>query len=110
MARTLGRPKENVRLVCYFTGGGCGSKGSAWSHVSLAAMAARVVKRPVKLVLTRRQMYGPVGARPQTEQKLALGAMKDGTLTAVRHDVMSHTSRFADFSETSATVSRILYE
>ena len=110
IARTLGLPKENVRLVCYFTGGGFGSKGSAWSHVSLAAMAARVVQRPVKLVLTRRQMYGPVGARPQTEQKLALGATKDGMLTAVRHDVMSHTSRFEDFSETSAMVSRILYE
>ena len=110
IARTLGLPKENVRLVCYFTGGGFGSKGSAWSHVSLAAMAARAIQRPVKLVLTRRQMYGPVGARPQTEQKLALGAMKDGTLTAVRHDVVSHTSRFEDFSETSAMVSRILYD
>jgi len=110
VATTLGLPKENVRLVCYFTGGGFGSKGTAWSHVPLAAMAARVVKRPVKLVLTRRQMYGPVGARPQTEQKISLGAMTDGTLAAVRHDVMSHTSRFEDFSEPSAMQTRMLYE
>jgi xanthine dehydrogenase YagR molybdenum-binding subunit len=110
VAKTLGLPKENVRLVCYFTGGGFGSKGTAWSHVPLAAMAARVINRPVKLVLTRRQMYGPVGARPQTEQKISLGAMKDGTLAAVRHDVMSHTSRFEDFSEPSAMQTRMLYE
>ena len=110
VATALGLPKENVRLVCYFTGGGFGSKGTAWSHVPLAAMAARVVKRPVKLVLTRRQMYGPVGARPQTEQKISLGAMTDGTLAAVRHDVMSHTSRFEDFSEPSAMQTRMLYE
>jgi xanthine dehydrogenase YagR molybdenum-binding subunit len=110
VAKTLGIPKENVRLICYFTGGGFGCKGSVWSHVPLAGMAARVVQRPVKLVLTRRQMYGPVGARPQTEQKIALGAKRDGTLTAVRHEVLSHTSRFEDFVEPSAMVTRMLYE
>ncbi len=110
IAKTLGLPPENVRLVCYFTGGGFGSKGSAWSHVPLAAMAARVVQRPVKLVLSRRQMYGPVGARPETEQKIALGAMRDGTLTAIRHESTSHTSRFEDFLEPAAMQTRILYE
>ncbi len=110
LAKTLGIPGENVRLVCYFTGGGFGSKGSMWSHVPLAAMAARTVKRPVKLALTRKQMFGPVGARPQTEQKITLGARSDGTLTAVRHDVISHTSRFEDFVEPSASQSRMLYE
>ncbi len=110
IAKTLGLPPENVRLICYFTGGGFGCKGTVWSHVPLAAMAARALQRPVKLVLTRRQMYGPVGARPQTEQQIALGALKDGTLTAVRHDVLSHTSRFEDFSEPSAMVTRMLYE
>jgi xanthine dehydrogenase YagR molybdenum-binding subunit len=60
-------------------------------------------------VLTRRQMYGPVGARPQTEQKIALGAKHDGTLTAIRHDSVSHTSRFEDFLEPSAMQTRMLY-
>lgn len=110
LAKTLGIPTENVRLVCYFTGGGFGSKGSMWSHVPLAAMAARVVKRPVKLALTRKQMYGPVGARPQTEQRITLSAKGDGTLTAVKHDVISHTSRFEDFVEPSSTQTRMLYE
>jgi len=110
IAKTFGLPPENVRLVSYFTGGGFGSKGSVWSHVPLAAMAARVVQRPVKLVLSRRQMFGPVGGRPETEQKVALGATRDGTLTAIRHESMSHTSRFEDFLEPAAMQTRILYE
>ena len=110
IAKTLGLSPENVRLVCYFTGGGFGCKGSVWSHVPLAAMAARVVQRPVKLVLSRRQMYGPVGARPETEQKITLGALRDGTLTAIRHESTSHTSRFEDFLEPAAMQTRMLYE
>jgi xanthine dehydrogenase YagR molybdenum-binding subunit len=110
VAKTLGIPSGNVRLLSYFTGGGFGCKGSVWSHVPLAGMAARAIRKPVKLVLTRRQMFGPVGARPQTEQKISLGAKRDGTLTAVKHEVLSHTSRFEDFSEPSAMVTRMLYE
>ena len=109
VAKTLGIPAENVRLVSYFIGGGFGCKGSMWSHVPLAAMAAREVGKPVKLVLTRRQMYGPVGARPQTEQKITLGAKRDGTLTVIRHESMSHTSRFEDFLEPAAMQTRMLY-
>ena len=109
VARTLGISPDNVRLVSYFIGGGFGCKGSVWSHVPLAAMAAREVGKPVKLVLTRRQMYGPVGARPQTEQHITLGAKRDGTLTAVRHESVSHTSRFEDFLEPAAMQTRMLY-
>ena len=109
LAGVLGVPKENVRVVSYFVGGGFGCKGLMWSQVPLAAMAAREVGRPVKLVLTRRQMYGPVGARPQTEQRVVLGAKRDGSLTAVRHDSVSHTSRFEDYTESCANVTRMLY-
>jgi xanthine dehydrogenase YagR molybdenum-binding subunit len=109
VAKTLGLSPDDVRLVSYFIGGGFGCKGSVWSHVPLAAMAAREIGKPVKLVLTRRQMYGPVGARPETEQKITLGAKRDGTLTAVRHDSVSHTSRFEDFLEPSAMQTRMLY-
>jgi xanthine dehydrogenase YagR molybdenum-binding subunit len=109
VARTIGVPPENVRLVSYFIGGGFGCKGNVWSHVPLAAMAARDVGKPVKLVLSRRQMYGPVGARPQTEQKITLGATRDGTLTAMRHESTSHTSRFEDFLEPAAMTTRMLY-
>ena len=109
VARTLGVPADNVRLVCHFVGGGFGCKGSVWSHVPLAAMAAREVGKPVKLVLTRRQMYGPVGARPQTEQRILLAARRDGSLTAIRHASISHTSRFEDFLEPAAMQTRMLY-
>ncbi|MBV9851986.1 MAG: xanthine dehydrogenase family protein molybdopterin-binding subunit, partial [Armatimonadetes bacterium] len=110
LAKTFGLPPGNVRCVTYFVGGGFGCKGSVWSHVVLSAMAARQAGRPVKLVLTRAQMFGPVGFRPETEQKVALGAESDGTLAMVRHDVLSQTSTFDEFVEPSATVTRMLYD
>ncbi len=109
VAITFGLPPENVRVVSYFIGGGFGCKGSAWSHVMLSAMAARQVQRPVKLVLTRRQMFGPVGGRPRTVQQVTLGATSDGTLTAIRHVSTSATSELEDWLEPSAKLTRILY-
>ncbi|MBR7552108.1 molybdopterin-dependent oxidoreductase, partial [Mycobacterium tuberculosis] len=79
------------RVVCPFVGGGFGCKGSVWSHVVLAAMAARQVGRPVKLVLERPQMFGPVGGRPRTEQRIAMGAASDGRFTAISHDSLTTT-------------------
>ncbi|HEY2026826.1 MAG TPA: xanthine dehydrogenase family protein molybdopterin-binding subunit [Gemmatimonadaceae bacterium] len=109
LSQIMGVDPANVRVVSYFVGGGFGCKGLMWSQVPLAAMAARAVNRPVKLVLTRRQMFGPVGARPQTSQHVVLGAKRDGTLTAVQHDSVSHTSRYEDYTETCAAVTRMLY-
>ena len=110
VAKTLGIPEANVRVICPFTGGGFGSKGSTWSHVVLAAMAAKVAKRPVRLALQRSQMFGPVGGRPETWQHITLGAKRDGTLTAIRHDCYSHTSVIEDFVEPSSAATRMLYE
>jgi xanthine dehydrogenase YagR molybdenum-binding subunit len=109
IAKTLGIPEANVRVICPYVGGGFGCKGSMWSHVVLAAMAAKQVSRPVKLVLDRPQMFGPVGARPQTHQHIVLGATADGKLTAVQHDVHAHTSTIEDFLESSAKVTSMLY-
>jgi xanthine dehydrogenase YagR molybdenum-binding subunit len=109
VARTLGLPDDNVRVLCPFTGGGFGGKGSTWSHVVLAAMAAKVVNRPVKLVLERPQMFGPVGGRPRTHQHIVLAAKQDGTLTAIQHNVYTHTSVIEDFTEPSSNVTRMLY-
>ena len=109
VAKTFGVPTENVRVVSYFVGGGFGSKGSVWSHVLLAAMAARQIGRPVKIELTRRQMFGPVGGRPRTVQHITLGARKDGTLTAIRHVSTSATSEFEEWMEPSAVMTRMLY-
>ncbi|HZZ95057.1 MAG TPA: xanthine dehydrogenase family protein molybdopterin-binding subunit [Usitatibacter sp.] len=108
-AKTLGIPVEQVEVSSPFVGGGFGCKGSTWSHVVLAAMAARQVKRPVKLVVERRQMFGPVGGRPCTEQRVLLAARRDGTITALRHDVISHTSVFEDYTEPATQPTRALY-
>jgi xanthine dehydrogenase YagR molybdenum-binding subunit len=109
IARTFGIPPEKVRAICPFTGGGFGCKGSTWSHVALAAMAAKMTARPVKLELERPQMFGSVGGRPNTEQRLVLATQSDGRLTAMRHDVISSTSMIEDWTEPSAMVSRMLY-
>ncbi len=109
LSKAFGLLPGDVRVVTYFLGGGFGCKGSVWSHVILAAMAARQVGRPVKLVLTRQHMFGPVGFRPRTEQKIQLGAMKDGALTAIGHHSHSQTSLFDEFVEPTAAATRILY-
>jgi xanthine dehydrogenase YagR molybdenum-binding subunit len=109
VAKTLGIAPEKVTVLCPFVGGGFGCKGSSWSHVVLAAMAARQVGRPVKIVLDRTQMFGPVGNRPHTEQALSLGADMSGQLTAMKHAVISETSVIEDWTEPSALVTRMLY-
>jgi xanthine dehydrogenase YagR molybdenum-binding subunit len=109
IAKTLGIPLDNVRVQCPYTGGGFGSKGSTWSHVVLAAMASKAAKKPVKLVLERPQMWGPVGGRPTTVQHIKLGATAEGKLTSIQHDVIVHTSVMEDFLEASATQTRMLY-
>ena len=108
-AQTFGIDPEKIRVVCPFVGGGFGCKGSTWSHVMLAAMASRMAGVPVKLVLERTQMYGPVGARPLTEQRLQLGASEDGKLLAVTHDTVSSTSFVDDFVEPCTAVTRKAY-
>jgi len=109
IARMLGIPTDNVHLECPYTGGGFGCKGSTWSHVILAAMATKVVQKPVKLVLERPQMWGPVGGRPTTVQHIKLAATQDGKITGVEHNVIVHTSAMEDFLEPSASQTRMLY-
>ena len=109
LAKMFAIPKENVRVTSLFVGGGFGCKGQVWSHVILAALAAKQTNRPVKLVLERPQMFGPVGARPRTHQKLTLGAMRNGKLTAIRHEVHANTSEIEDYLESSAFPTRVMY-
>src|SRR5207248_785017 len=110
VATVLGLHPDNVRVISPFLGGGFGSKGPTWSHVVLAAMAARQVNRPVKLMVSRPQMFGPVGFRSRTRQTIAAGATKDGTLVALRHDSVSETSSFDQFVEPASMPARMLYQ
>jgi xanthine dehydrogenase YagR molybdenum-binding subunit len=109
IAKLFGLPLENVRVISLYIGGGFGSKGTPWSHVPLTVMAAQVVGRPVRLTLTRHQMFSLVGHRPMTRQRVVLGADARGQLLAVRHDAQSATSRFDEFIEPSASQTRMLY-
>ncbi|MEZ2353268.1 xanthine dehydrogenase family protein molybdopterin-binding subunit [Caballeronia sp. RCC_10] len=109
VAKFFGMRDDDVRVICPFVGGGFGCKGSAWSHVVLAAMASKQTGRPVKLVLDRPQMFGMVGNRPFTEQRIQVSARPDGTMTGMRHDVIATTSTFEDWTESSAIVTRMMY-
>ena len=109
LAKTLDIPVDYVRVVNPVVGGGFGSKGSMWSHVPLCAMAAKVTGRPVKLVLEREQMFGPVGGRPSTVNKIKLGASADGKLLAMQQDVVMNASVMEDFTEHSAGTMKNLY-
>ena len=110
LARALDIPVDNVRVRCPYTGGGFGCKGSTWSHVPLAAAAAKVVGKPVKLVLGRSQMFGPVGHRPTTLNHIRLGASSDGKLLAIQQDVVMDGSVMEDFTEHSASPAKLLYD
>lgn len=111
LADGFGIPEENVRVICKFIGGAFGCKGNMWLHVPLAALAARAVQRPVKLVITRAQMFTSAGHRAETEQTITLGATKDGRLTALAHKGISHTCQEAlgDFVEPFTVATHMLY-
>jgi xanthine dehydrogenase YagR molybdenum-binding subunit len=105
----LGIPPENIHIRSPFLGGGFGSKGLITGPQLLGILAARLVGRPVKLVLTREQMYGPVGHRPPTRQTIRMGADADGALAAIEHRARIATSTFDDFYEPAADASHSLY-
>lgn len=109
VAAVFGLPAENVQVICPYIGGGFGTTLRTWAHVTLAAVAARKVKRPVKLVLTRRQMFYNTGHRPRTLQRVALGADAEGHLSAIIHEGTGETSRYEEFTEALTTISRYLY-
>jgi CO/xanthine dehydrogenase Mo-binding subunit len=86
LAAAFELPETGVRVLVPYLGGGFGAALRAWPHVILTALAARLVGRPVKLVLTRPQMFTSVGHRPETRQRVRLGATRDGRLVAVDHE------------------------
>src|SRR4030081_3806742 len=104
----LGIPEEKINVVCEFLGGGFGGKSWSWPHTLLAALAAQAVDRPVRLQLTRAQMYSMVGHQAATIQTIALGADRNGKLLGIRHESISPTSVFDDYIEYAALSTRSL--
>ncbi|HEY3683808.1 MAG TPA: xanthine dehydrogenase family protein molybdopterin-binding subunit [Streptosporangiaceae bacterium] len=109
IANVLRMPPERVRVVSPHVGGGFGSKGTTRAPAVLAALAARVAGRPVKIAITRQQMFDITGYRTPTVQRLRLGADTGGRLTALDHDVVEQSSTLVEFAEQAAVPSRMMY-
>ena len=109
LAEALGLDADRVRVVSHHVGGGFGSKGTPRPHAMLAAICARETGRPVKLAVTRRQMFTLTGYRTPTIQRLRLGAERDGSLVGIAHDVAEQTSQVQEFAEQTAVVTRMMY-
>lgn len=110
LAEAFGIPRSNVRVICPFVGGGFGCKGFIWPHTLLAAMAAKLAGTPVKLVLSRQQMFSSCGHRPPTRQQVTLAADTGGKLAAIRHIVHTRSNELSTFVETCAMgTSRLTY-
>jgi len=105
----LGVPLEKINVVCHFLGGGFGCKGYVWPHTLLAALAAKVLKRPIRVQLSRAQMYSMAGHQPASFQTIALGAASNGKLTGIRHDSITPTSVFDKYIEYAALCPRSLW-
>jgi xanthine dehydrogenase YagR molybdenum-binding subunit len=109
LASSFGVPEDNVTVVSPFVGGAFGSSLRANYYPALTAMAARELRRPVKVVYTRTQMYSGHGYRPYTIQKVALGAERSGKLRAMTHEVVHNTSSFENFSDDTTRFTRSVY-
>lgn len=108
LAFILGIPKENVRLISAYIGGGFGGKGTVLSDLVAASLAARAVGRPVKLTLQRPLMFNNTIHRPKTIQRIRIGAKSDGTITAIGHESWSGNLP-GGMTESTIASTRLLY-
>jgi len=109
LAETLQIHREKVHLMSRYIGGGFGGKGPSYEDLTLAALAARDLKQPVKVAFTRQQMFHASIHRPATVQRVRLGATPDGRLTAFALEAATHCARNDQFTEHAASFSRALY-
>ena len=100
---------EDVQVLAPFVGGGFGGKGGLWNHTPLCAAAAKVVKRPVKLVLSREGVFRVIGGRTISEQRVALGAARDGKLNALIHTCLTATTTHGRYAEQCTFPARHMY-
>jgi len=109
VAETLRIDRDKVRIVSRYIGGGFGGKLHADPTAILAALTARELCAPVKIALTRQQMFSVSTHRTPTRQRVRLGAAADGTLTAIGHEAILHSARHFEFTEPAAMATRRLY-
>ncbi len=109
MAEMLGVPRENIQVICRFMGSGFGGKLFPWPHSLMAAIASRELVRPVKIYVPRDLMFTAVGHRPETQQRMRIGAQKDGKLVSLHQDYRNQTSLGDDFRENCGEATPLLY-
>ena len=109
IAHVFGIPEDHIRVISPYVGGAFGSALRTWPHVTIAALAARQVGRPVRLELNRRELYTSTGFRPETEQRVRLGARRDGKLTAVIQEATGQTSTYEEYAEDTLDPARMTY-
>jgi xanthine dehydrogenase YagR molybdenum-binding subunit len=109
IAHVFGIDEAKIHVISPFVGGAFGSALRTWPHVTIAALAARHVGRPVKLELMRRQLFFSTGFRPRTDQRVRFGAAKDGRLTAIIQEAMGQTSTYEQYAEVTLEPPRKMY-
>ncbi len=108
-AQLFGVPQDNVRVVAPFVGGGFGMALRTWPYEVAAVMGARKVGQPLKLMLSRSQMFTLVGYRPHTIQQIGIGATRDGILTGISHDATAATASYEEFTEGVVRMTQFMY-
>ncbi len=108
MAKTLGIPKDKIRLMSPFIGGGFGGKLWVRADALLAALGARAIRRPVRVALTRPLMFNNTVRRPATIQRIRIGAGRDGKITAIGHEGWSGNLKGGK-PENAVQQTRLLY-
>lgn len=109
-AKLFGLPEKNIEVFSEFVGGGFGSGLRVWPHVLASVMGAKQVGRPVKLMLTRPQMFAATGYRPASWQRIKLGSDQSGNLSGILHQAKNETSVYENFNDGITRVTRLIYK
>lgn len=102
-------PAENVTVDAEYVGGAFGMGLRRWPYELITIAAARKIGRPLKVVLSREQMFTNVGHRPETKQRIAFGATKEGKLVGITHQATANTSPYYDFTEATLMMTQYMY-
>jgi xanthine dehydrogenase YagR molybdenum-binding subunit len=108
-SEAFGIPVDQIRVISPFVGGGFGVAGKIWPHQLLAAFAARLMRRPVKLMLSRKQFYTVAGYRPTSRQRLVIGADRSGRISAIIHEGRTENSRYESYEDGIVGPPRFMY-
>lgn len=109
LAQMLGVEPESVKVISKFLGSGFGGKITPWTHSAIAAAVARKLRKPIKIVISRKMAFQSAGHRPRTEQRVRLSADSKGKLTSLQHDYVNHTAMIDEYKEECGECTKYLY-